>query len=152
MAFSDNKITDAEIAANGVQAQPNKLTGSALENKKVFDKLIDAVVQEKFNALIDELIAQTAAGQIGASVSGMTATNVGDALLELLTAMQDITQGSVADGSITTVKLADAAVTNAKLSGILPDYVGIKMGPTVPTTADISEGEIYLKYTVPEEE
>ena len=149
MSFSAQKITDQEIAANGVQSQPNKLTGSALENKKVFDKLIDDIVQAKLNGLIDELTAQTAAAQIGASVSGMTATNVGAALLELLEAMQDITQGSVADGSITHAKLSadPPAVQNDNLSGILPAYVGIKMGTTVPTTSDISAGEIYLKYS-----
>lgn len=153
MSFTNQKITDAEIAANGVQSQPNKLTGSALENKKVFDKLVAEAVKVKFNALIDELLAQTAAGQIGVSVTGLTATTVGAALLELLTAMQDITQGSVADGSITHAKLSSSppAVQNDNLSGILPEYVGIKMGTTIPTTSDIGEGEIWLKYTEEED-
>ena len=147
MALNDRKITDAEIAAHGVQSQPNKLTGSAQQNKQAFDKLIDEVVQEKFNALIDELLAATAAGQIGASVEGLEATTVGAALLELLTAMQDITQGSVADGSITHAKLSSSppAVQNDNLSGILPEYVGIKYGTEMPTTATLGEGEIYLK-------
>jgi len=149
MAFTEQKILDSDITNNGVQSQPNKLTGSALQNKQAFDKLIDDVVQSKFNALIDELLASTAAGQIGASVTGLTATNVGAALLELLTAMQDITQGSVADGSITHAKLSanPPAVQNDNLSGILPAYVGIKMGTSVPTTDDISAGQIYLKYS-----
>jgi len=136
-----------------VQSQPNKLTGSALENKKVFDKLIDAVVQEKFNALIDELLASTAGAQLGiASSVSLPYDNVQDALDYIVTALVGIVAGDVPDGSITTAKLADTSVTNAKLSGILPDYVGIKTGTTVPTTADISNGQIYLKYTEPEEE
>ena len=153
MSFDAQKILDSDIASNGVQSQPNKLTGSALENKKVFDKLIDAVVQEKFNALIDELLASTAGAQLGiASSVSLPYDNVQDALDYIVTALVGIVAGDVPDGSITTAKLADTSVTNAKLSGILPDYVGIKTGTTVPTTADISNGQIYLKYTEPEEE
>lgn len=156
MAFNSYKITDGDISdpvnGKGVQTKPNKLTGSALENKKVFDALVTDVVKAKFNALIDELTAITAAAQIGADVDGLTSTNVNAALAELLAAMQDITQGSVADGSITTAKLAGGtgipgAVTPAKLNGILPEHVGIKHGTTVPTSADISDGEIYFMYT-----
>ena len=155
MAFDSYKITDDDISGpvngKGVQTKPNKLTGSALENKKVFDALVTEVVKVKFNALIDELLAVTAAAQIGADVDGLTSTNVNAALAELLEAMQDITQGSVADGSITTAKLAGGsgvpgAVTAAKLNGIKPENVGIKSGTTVPTTSDISNGEIYFMY------
>ena len=144
MAFE--KITDSEIATYGVQSQPNKLTGSALTNKKVFDNLIDAVVQEKFNALIDELTAPTAAGQIGVSVTGLSAATVGAALQALLAAMQDITQGSVAPGSIGATELAAELEIGDRFVNVLPAHVGIKMGTTVPTTADIGVGEIYLKY------
>ena len=152
MAFTDQKILDTDITTYGVQSQPNKLAGSAQQNKQAFDKLITEVVKAKFNALIDELTAITAAAQIGADVDGLSSTNVNDALAELLAAMQDITQGSVADGSITTAKLAGGvgipgAVTPAKLNGILPEHVGIKSGTEVPTTADISDGEIYFMYT-----
>ena len=144
MAFT--KITDTDITTYGVQSQPNKLTGSALQNKQACDKLITEVVKTKFNALIDELTALTAAAQIGADVDGLTSTNVNAALAELLSAMKDITQGSVADGSITTAKLADGAVTVEKMGTILPANVGIKSGTTVPTTSDISAGEIYFMY------
>lgn len=147
MALTDQKILDTDITTYGVQSQPNKLTGSALQNKQAFDKLVTEAVKAKFNALIDELTAITAAAQIGADVDGLTSTNVNAALAELLAAMQDITQGSVADGSITTAKLADGAVTAAKLGTILPANVGVKSGTTVPTTADISDGEIYFMYT-----
>lgn len=62
---------------------------------------------------------------------------------------------TVADGSITDAKIvstgisriADGAVGAAKLgTDILPSNVGIKTGTAVPTTADISNGQIYLKY------
>ena len=131
-----------------MQSRENKLTGSAQENKRVFDILIEEVVKTKFNALIDELMAITATTQIGADVQGLTSTNVNAALAELLSAMQDITQGSVADGSITAAKLAEGSVTPEKLDGILPEHVGIKSGTTVPTPETLAEGEIYLQYSI----
>ena len=117
MSMQNQKITEAAIAANGVQSQPDKLTGTAAQNKKVFDNLVTAVVRARFNALIDELTGADAAGQIGiAGITGLSANNVQDAIEELLSAMQDITQGSVADGSITLAKLA-AEVTAIALDG-----------------------------------
>ena len=117
MSMQNQKITEAAIAANGVQSRPDKLTGTAAQNKKVFDNLVTAVVRERFNALIDELTGADAAGQIGiAGITGLSASNVQDAIKELLSAMQDITQGSVADGSITLAKLA-AEVTAIALGG-----------------------------------
>ena len=117
MSLQDQKITEAAIAANGVQSQPDKLTGTAAQNKKVFDKLVTAVVRERFNALIDELTGEDAAGQLGvAAVSGLSASTVQEALEALVGAMQDITQGSVADGAITLAKLA-AEVTAVALGG-----------------------------------
>lgn len=54
----------------------------------------------------------------------------------------------VPDNSVTTEKIVNGNVTAAKLaSDILPANVGIKMGTTVPTTSDISAGQIYLMYS-----
>ncbi len=248
MSFNDTKITEADIASNGVQSQPNKLTGTAAQNKLVFDLLVTEVVREKLNALIDELQGANAASQLGVdTITGISADTVQEALEAIVLSMQSITQGSVSDGSITEAKLADdsviaakvkdgeigsgkladgavttgkindlavstakiallavtsalladkavttaklddlavtaakianatidntklaeaavtavkiaadavtnakiadGAVTGAKLAGtVLPANVGIKMGTAVPTTADISAGQIYLKY------
>lgn len=150
MSFAGQKITDSDISTYGVQSQPNKLTGSALQNKQAFDKLIAEVVKAKFNALIDELTALTAAEQIGVDVQGLTSTNVEAAIAELLEAMQDITQGSVAPGSVGETQLAATLAIGDRLTGVLPANVGIKYGTSVPTTATIANGEIYLK--LPEEE
>ena len=189
MSFTDQKITDEEIAAAGVQSQPNKLAGTAQQNKAVFDTLIKNLVKVRLNALIDELLGVSAAGQIGIdSIAGYTAATVQEALEEIVEVIQDISAGGVAPGTvgpdelqpdavtedkiedgavtedklddlavttakiallaITTALLADGAVTAAKLGAdILPQHVGIKIGNKTPTTADISEGQIYLKYS-----
>jgi len=100
-----------------VQSRPDKLTGTAAQNKKVFDALVTAVVREKFNALIDELTGTTAAAQLGiTTIPGFSAGNIQTALEQIVQAMQDVTQGSVADGSITLAKLA-AEVTAVALGG-----------------------------------
>lgn len=117
MSIQEQKITDAAIAANGVQSRPDKLTGTAAQNKKVFDALVTAVVKERFNALLDELTGTTAAAQLGiTTIPGFSAGNVQTALEQIVQAMQDVTQGSVADGSITLLKLA-AEVTAVALGG-----------------------------------
>ena len=117
MSIQEQKITDAAVAANGVQSRPDKLTGTAAQNKKAFDNLVTAVVKARFNALIDELTGAGAAGQLGiATISGFSADNIQSALEEIVGAMRGITQGSVMDGSITLAKLA-AEVTAAALGG-----------------------------------
>ena len=117
MSIQEQKITEAAIAANGVQSQPDKLTGTAAQNKKVFDNLVTAVVRNRFNALLDELTGAAAAGQLGiATIPGFSADNIQTALEQIVQAMQDVTQGSVTDGSITLAKLA-AEVTAVALGG-----------------------------------
>ena len=117
MSIQEQKITEAAIAANGVQSRPDKLTGTAAQNKKVFDALVTAVVREKFNALLDELTGAAAAAQLGiTTIPGFSADNIQTALEQIVKAMQDVTQGSVADGSITLAKLA-AEVTAVALGG-----------------------------------
>lgn len=117
MSIQEQKITEAAIAASGVQSRPDKLTGTAAQNKKVFDALVTAVVREKFNALLDELTGTTAAAQLGiTTIPGFSAGNVQTALEQIVQAMQDVTQGSVTDGSITLAKLA-AEVTAVALGG-----------------------------------
>ena len=117
MSIQEQKITEAAVAESGVQSQPDKLTGTAAQNKKVFDNLVTAVVREKFNALLDELTGTSAAAQLGiTTIPGFSADNIQTALEQIVQAMQDVTQGSVADGSITLLKLA-AEVTAVALGG-----------------------------------
>ena len=53
----------------------------------------------------------------------------------------------LATDAVETAKIKNGQVTAAKLgSDILPANVGIKYGSSVPTTSDISNGQVYLKY------
>lgn len=162
MSIQEQKITEAAIAANGVQSRPDKLTGTAAQNKKVFDALVTAVVREKFNALLDELTGTTAAAQLGiTTIPGFSAGNVQTALEQIVQAMQDVTQGSVTDGSITLLKLA-VEVTAVALGGAaashthgagdinsgvldaarLPVLDGTKLGAGSVGTAQLGAGSV----------
>ena len=57
MGLSDFKITDADITSKGVQASPDQLSGTAEDNKKVFDRLTSGPVRDGHNKLIDALVA-----------------------------------------------------------------------------------------------
>jgi acyl-CoA reductase-like NAD-dependent aldehyde dehydrogenase len=52
MAATDFKITDAEVQAVHVEAQPDVLQGTAQQNKKVFDAYNDMIV-EHYNDLCE---------------------------------------------------------------------------------------------------
>ena len=136
MSIQEQKITQEAIAANGVQSQADKLTGTAAQNKKVFDALVTAVVREKFNALLDELTGSGCAAQLGvATIPGFSASDIQTALEQLAQAMQDVTQGSVSDGSITLAKLA-AEVTALALGGAAAEHTH--------TAADVVSGTLEL--------
>lgn len=59
MTFDESKISAEKAAETGVQSQPDALTGSAEENKKVFD-LLPLLIIEMLNKLIEALRPQTA--------------------------------------------------------------------------------------------
>ena len=83
MSFNDCKISESQIQTTGVQSQADTLTGSAADNKKVFDALPTLVIQ-KLNDLIDQLQQKAAAGQIGVTpFDGMTAQTLQAALEQI---------------------------------------------------------------------
>ena len=49
------KISDSTISANGVISAPDTLTGTAAENKAVFDRLTGKTAIPKVNEVIDEV-------------------------------------------------------------------------------------------------
>ena len=60
MAATDYKISSADVNGVHVEAQPTILSGSASDNKKVFDKYSDMIV-EHFNDLCDFVDSDTSA-------------------------------------------------------------------------------------------
>ena len=143
MSIQEQKITQEAIAANGVQSQADKLTGTAAQNKKVFDALVTAVVREKFNALLDELTDSGCAAQLGIStVTGLSAETVQAALEQIMDTMQNISQGAVPNSSITLAKLAAdvLAILNGKqpLTADLPVLSGVSMDDKIPIQ-DVSD-------------
>ena len=72
MSLQEQKITSEQIANKGIVSAPDKLTGTAAENKALFDRLVREIVAVQFNALIDEL-TNNGAESIGAmSLTGKT--------------------------------------------------------------------------------
>ncbi len=113
MSLSDYKLSDADIARSGVVAAPDRLTGTAAENKAVFDRLIREKVKELLNGMIDELLSASGAENIGISeIPDVAGTNV-DAVLRALKALID-TKSTDAD---ITAALAAHYVTAGKKSG-----------------------------------
>ena len=84
MTFDESKISAEKAAETGVQSQPDALTGSAEENKKVFD-LLPLLIIERLNKLIESLQAANSAEQIGAAAFDSVA---GDTVQEQLRSIQ----------------------------------------------------------------
>ena len=51
------KITEAQLNANGVIAAPDVLNGTAAENKAIFDRLVRSIVAPAYNACVDAVSA-----------------------------------------------------------------------------------------------
>ena len=93
-------ITPEQIKDKGVQSLPNKLTGTAEQNKQKFDQLVADVVGPQFNALVEMLEASGGAQEIGATVNGIEATKIQGVLnaLKSLIDSNKTTQGATNSG------------------------------------------------------
>lgn len=97
MALQNRKITNYDISTKGVIAAPDKLTGTANENKAVFDRLIREVVKDVVNNVIDDLTGASGASEIGFNeIEGLGANNVQAAI----TALKVMTDGKAEDGEV----------------------------------------------------
>lgn len=113
------RLTDDLNVIQKLDTEPNDIGGlSADELKAKFDEAVNIV-----KTYINEVLLPAMEGNEGANNVGIetisaisTATNVQDALIQIVQLIQGISQGSVPDGSITSQKLADAAVTAAKMA------------------------------------
>ena len=166
--MSFTKITAGDVSSQGVQSLPNKLTGTPAQNKAAFDNLVNAIVKEKFNALVDELMAATAAGQIGVDTIGPAYAdydNLQDVLEALAANVKSAGEGNISDDTIytdaiqdkavTTEKLDDEAVTAAKLDPALT-YAAVNLAaylvrpifvfPSSQAPTGVSDPGIFLVY------
>lgn len=112
------RVTDELGTVSTLDDRPNDTGGlTAAELKAKFDADAGTLKAYVNDVFIPFLEGTSAAASLGiATISGFSANNIQTALEEIIGAMQGITQGSVADGSITLAKLA-AEVTAIALGG-----------------------------------
>ena len=112
------RVTDELGTVSTLDDRPNDTGGlTAAELKAKFDADAGTLKEYVNDVLIPFLEGTSAAESIGiATISGFSADNIQTALEQIVQAMQDVTQGSVTDGSITLLKLA-AEVTAVALGG-----------------------------------
>ena len=112
------RVTDELGTVSTLDDRPNDTGGlTAAELKAKFDADSGTLKTYLNDVLIPFMEGTSAAESIGiATISGFSADNIQTALEQIVQAMQDVTQGSVADGSITLAKLA-AEVTAIALGG-----------------------------------
>lgn len=112
------RVTDGLGTVSTLDDRPNDTGGlTAAELKAKFDADAGALKDYVNDVLIPFLEGASAAESLGiTTIPGFSADNIQTALEQIVQAMQDVTQGSVADGSITLAKLA-AEVTAIALGG-----------------------------------
>ena len=111
--------------------EPNDVGGmSSAELKAKFDEAANTIKTYINETLIPELAGVNGAGSVGINtVPGLTGVStVQAALAKIEEQMAEMTQGAVADESITTAKLAALAVTSAKLAAAAVETDKIKDG------------------------
>jgi len=111
MAFV--KVSSADIITQGIQSQPDALSGTATEKKLKFDALATRVA-ERLNAVIDRLTATTADNSGADNIGSAPIENVNGATIRLqLVDLKSQLDGLlleelvIPDGSIVKAKLAD---------------------------------------------
>ncbi len=112
------RVTDELGTVSTLDDRPNDTSGlTAAELKAKFDADSGTLKTYLNDVLIPFLEGMTASASLGiTTIPGFSAGNVQTALEQIVQAMQDVTQGSVTDGSITLLKLA-AEVTAVALGG-----------------------------------
>lgn len=112
------RVTDELGTVSTLDDRPNDTGGlTAADLKAKFDADAGTLKAYVNDVFIPFLEGASAAASLGiTTIPGFSADNIQTALEQIVQAMQDVTQGSVADGSITLAKLA-AEVTAIALGG-----------------------------------
>lgn len=129
--ISDNKILDTDFSGKDIESiSEDTVVGRAEWLKARFDSAAKEVITPKVNGLIDALLSQEAAGQIGATplVEGSEATVAGQ-MAFLKEELNGVSLGQIPSGSLTDDKLSDAP-------GQLKDSVAGKLDKTQLATAE----------------
>ena len=112
MAIIDKKVAVGDYTNQDIASLPNKPSSAgytAEQLKARFDKLTKDVVSPKYNALIDELVSEYGAGNIGVeTILNMTATDIQSALEEL-------------DARVNVVENEPGAETYVHIQGVATD-------------------------------
>lgn len=114
-----SRLTDDLNIISLLDNEPNDVGGlSAEELKAEFDEAGLIIQNYINNILLPELAGENGAGNIGiTTVPGLTgAQDAQRAIERIVEMMQEMTQGAVADGSITAAKLAPKSVTKEKIA------------------------------------
>ena len=134
------RLTDDLDIISVLDNEPNDVGGlSADEFKAEFDKAGNIIKKYINEVLLTELASAIGAENIGiAKVDGLTGIGtVQAALAKIEKQMADMTQGAVADASISTEKLSDLAVTTAKLAAAC--VTAAKLAAACVETAKIAD-------------
>lgn len=161
MAFK--KITNSELSSRGATTLPDQPTISATALKEEFDAPAKEIVAPKFNGLIDDLGATSAAANIGAiAPSGSTVSTVQGYLDELDVAshvhlnkevidkFSDVSgevyyDGSPVGGASNAFKTVKVGATNIVASG--EDTLELRQGSNVTLTADSTGKYVIISST-----
>lgn len=109
MGIETNKIVPSDFTGKDVASlsdTPSADGVTASQLKDQFDASSKEVVAVKFNALIDALMGEEGAASIGISGTGTSGNTVAAQIQSIQGQLTGITQGSVADNSITDAKLS----------------------------------------------
>lgn len=131
------KITAEEIRENQIASLPDRMTGTAAENKAAFDALVKVAI-DAFNALVDALSATSGAASLGAQAfEGVNGNTIQEQLMALQANIKGVSVGSVPDGSINTEKMTDLSITTAKLVDLA--VTTAKLASLSVTTAKLAD-------------
>ena len=117
MSLDSHKIKSADISNFGVVNAPDKLTGTAQQNKMIFDRLIREAVTGLFNGLIDELSGEGGAAAVGTTeIDGVTGGDVQTVLGSLKTILD--TKSATADMTAALELKSDKSTTDQHIKSV----------------------------------